>query len=428
MRNSKAKAVVGAVVFIFIFVLIASALSYALAPASSLTRLSLHEFYEQEDIDILILGASHPLHGIDSTMLDDLTEKNTYNLASASQKALDSYYLLREAYEESEIETVIIELTYGMYTKFSGYDNPLSSMILFDYMKASANKAAYFWDAFAPEDWLEAILPAYRYREELPEMFVNLKTKLSPEYMAFDEAAGSYADEVYRGKGFAAGLDAFEDGNMGRVSPYKWDKTIINEEELGYLEKMISLCREKGSRVILLSMPMPYATLLQIGNYDEVHTFFADFAAEKGLPYFDLNLLSESAFARTDDLYYDSTHLNETGAKAITPIIAKIIAGNMPSLADHFSEMEAQLGLESVYLQVTKIGDRADVSAKVICGAAAEAEYRIAIKRADGTEEILTDFAEVAKTSFKFKPGDELICYAREAGKETISHWDSYIF
>lgn len=53
--------------------------------SSSYTRLTMHEFYNQENIDILFMGASHCYRGFDTNVTEEMLGCNTFNLGSSSQ-------------------------------------------------------------------------------------------------------------------------------------------------------------------------------------------------------------------------------------------------------------------------------------------------------------------------------------------------------
>lgn len=113
------------------------------------------------------------------------------------------------------------------------------------------------------------------------QMSEKLSLKLHKNYFDYDLMVGTHEDEVYAGKGFVKNQTAVQTGNAGRVSPYKWEDKLVNYDELAYLEKTIALCKGKGSEVVLISTPTPKASLLAMGNYENVQAFFTDFAKQQ---------------------------------------------------------------------------------------------------------------------------------------------------
>jgi hypothetical protein len=427
MRSSRGRFFLKALLFLLIFVVLVWALGFALAPAESFTRLMLHDLYAQEGgIEAAFIGASHALYGLDTQALDKSLGARCFNLGSASQKALDSFYLLKEMYGENKPKLVVIEVTYAMYTRFSGYDNPTSSMILYDYYRPGANKLAYLGAAFTPEDYPDVFLKAYRYRSRFPEIFDTLGRKLTAEYFSYDPAVSSYEDERYAGKGFVYHEGGFEEGGLGRMSPYRWDRRNLNTDELDYLERMIKLCKEQGSEVVLISTPLPMATLLTLGNYDDVHAYFAKLAKANAAPYYDFNLVRDQRFARRDAYYFDTNHLNGQGAAAFSTVLGDALnrhrAGEDLSgwFYPDFSALARDYDrVANVYLQARTGGDAVTLTAKAYHGSGVQPEYRFLYREAgEGDYTVLRDFGPepTAALTAQRKAGLEIRVEARAKG------------
>lgn len=391
MRNSKGRFFLKTLLFLMIFVLLALALDFALTPAESFTRLMLHDIYAQQgDIKVALVGASHALYGFDTRVIDAALGTDCFNLGSASQKVMDSYYLLKEMYRDNKPELVVIELTYAMYTKFSGYDNPTSSMILFDYYRPGANKLEYLKAAFKPSDYANLFLKAYRYRSRFPEIIDTLEKKLTAGYLSYDPDFSSYDDERYVSKGFVAHASGFEEGGLGRVTPYKWDEKNLNAREFDYLSRMIRLCRAEGSEVVLVSTPLPMATLLTLGNYRDVHRYFAAIAEEHGAPYFDFNLARAELYARPDADYFDTNHLNEQGAAAFSAALCKVLVRYRTGedtkdwfYPDYDAMVRAYNRIANVYLQTKREKGSVVLTAKAYYGGDVQPEYRFLYRESE---------------------------------------------
>ncbi len=426
--DSKGAFFLKAFLFLLIFVLAANALGFALEPAESFTRLMLHDLYAQKGgIDLALAGASHALYGFDTSVIDSALGVCSFNLGSASQKAMDSYYLLKEMYRENQPQVVVIELTYAMYTTFSGYDNPMSSIILFDHYRLSANKLAYLGDAFSLSDYCNVFLKAYRYRDRFSEIPDTLQKKLSAGYLSYDPASPSYGDERYMGKGFVSHMGGFQEGGLGRMTPYKWNRDMLNTEELSYLKRMIDLCKSEGSRVALVSAPLPVATLLTLGNYDDAHRFFAEIARENGVPYFDFNLARQELYSRPDSHYFDTNHLNGKGAVAFSLAFCEVLSewerGGDPSTLFYpdFESLSLEYGrVANVYLQAKTEGDTLILTAKACGGASIEIEYRfLCQKPGESAFRVLQGFSPEPAASVVLEEGQEQMVRVEARSKGT---------
>lgn len=434
MRDSKLRFFLKALLFVLVFVLLVSALGFALSPAESFTRQMLHDLHKEKGtIETVFVGASHALYSFDTRVIDRELETYSFNLGSASQKPMDSYFLLKELYRDNKPELVVIEITYAMYTQFPGYDNPLSSMILFDHFALSDNKLDYFKTAFDSGDYLELFLPAYRYRKNLRKALSNSGKKLTRAWLTHDPAAASYEDEHYQAKGFVASQGGFQAGAMGRVTPYKWDQKNLDSSAFTYLEEMIKLCQKEGSQVILVSTPLPLATLLTLGNYQEAHDFFSDLARNQQVPYLDFNLLKESFYGRPDTDYFDTNHLNGRGAASFSQALSQVLkthkAGGDASryFYSTFQELtEAYDRVSNVYLQVKETDGQISLTAKSYQGDRVVPLYRFLIKRPeDKSFTIISDYSSEPSLSLE-STGLSGSHIRLEARAEESTSYDAY--
>ena len=68
----------------------------------------MEEIYETNDIDVLLLGSSHTDVSFDEKILSDMFHKNVFNAGTPVQKPDVSYYILKEALKNNEIDCLLI--------------------------------------------------------------------------------------------------------------------------------------------------------------------------------------------------------------------------------------------------------------------------------------------------------------------------------
>ena len=101
--------------FLILFLLAGIGLRWLLTDdTASYTRLMMHEFYRQDNIDILFVGSSHCYVSLDPRITDEIFEANTFNAGSALQAQDASFALIREAVERYNVRQVYMEMYYLM--------------------------------------------------------------------------------------------------------------------------------------------------------------------------------------------------------------------------------------------------------------------------------------------------------------------------
>ena len=103
--------IVGLVVLVAIF-------DYAFAQTGYVRYVLTYFQNSDEDIDTLVLGASHARSAIDPQKIDDVNDTNSFSLAIPGEMVKDSYYVLQEACRSKKIKTLIFDVgkqTYGFH-------------------------------------------------------------------------------------------------------------------------------------------------------------------------------------------------------------------------------------------------------------------------------------------------------------------------
>lgn len=327
MRSSKWKIVCKTVIFVLLLLLIQEGFAFMLTPAKVYTRLMLHGMYEQETMDLVFAGASHTYRSFDPDVFDEELGVSSYNLGSSSQTMKDSYYVLKEMFRSHTPKRVVLESGYARFLEPDS--NSLKSMILTDYFRWSINRVDYFFNTYALSDYPDALFPAIRYKNNLDTETVKktVKEKLTAGYMSHSDNSIQHKNEWYGGKGFVYSNLAFGEGHIGKLDFQVWDTDAASTEMMEYFEKIVLLCKEQGSELILITAPIPLATLAQMGNYDEAHNHIQQLADRNGLDYYDFNLMRPQVLQRNDGThYYDSGHMNGMFAEEFSAVAATLLS------------------------------------------------------------------------------------------------------
>lgn len=429
MRTSEKRVILSVAVLAALLILAELLMGFLLTPSKSYTRLMLHDLYENADTaEVIVAGASHPQHAVDPSAMEGMA---VMNISSASQSVLDSYYMLREALRVSDPDIVALELTAGMYTTFNGYDNPTSSFILYDYMRLSPVKLSYGLAAFDAADYPDVYLRSCRYRDNLTLDFVssNVAAKLTEAWRSFSPDSAVNETERYGGLGFVYAGAAVENGFVGRVAPFKWERRIVNAEAVAYLARIAALCRAEGVELVLFTAPMPYASLAAMGDYEDAHAFFAELAADNGAVYLDFNLVRESVFCRQDEDFYDDTHMTGAAAARFSAVLAEALEdpaafASAAKLYASYADMTADLArIWNVWLTSSVRGDTVSLSAASLAAAGVEVEYRISVT-VGGETAVLLDFGGGNACEYAMTGGSAgFTVEARQPGGETEQSW-----
>jgi len=267
------------------------------------------QFYEQEeDFDVLFLGQSHVLNGIQPMELWNEYGIVSYNMAGHGNRLAMTYWVMKSALEHTNPKLVVLDC--GMIGKDEKIGAIEQLHLSVDHIPFGQTKIDMIEDLVEEEDRRAEFLwkfSTYHHRwNELEERDFVLQA--TPEKGAESRIGVAVPDNLIC-------LDSTEKSG---------------EDTLGmeYAKKIIEECQEKGIEVLLTYLPFPDSTGWQVESNRAW-----DLAGEYGVDYLDFATLLEQVNLNTD--YYDKdSHMNPSGARKVTSYIGNYIMQNY-AIEDH---------------------------------------------------------------------------------------------
>lgn len=324
MPTSKKTVAIKLCLFALCFLTIYEALAFITIPAKSITRVVMHDFYKQNNLDFVLLGGSRVYRGVIPDIMEQRLGMNGFGLSSGSQSMVDSYFLLEEVYRLHSPKLLIIDVN---WKRFQAKDL-VGATLTYVNFEPSLNKLAYLINGFTPDQYIKGFFPGLQYYRNLfTALIKNPMEKLSSDYRSY-----VYDDPVvgrYEGKGFTRSFRSIPVGNMGKPKVTPWEPESIDSESLLYFDKILRLCKENDTRVFCFIPPVPPATLKEYGNYSECAAYVQDLMSSYGTELYNFNLLRPDLFVAKEEYFFDEVHMNGAGAETFTPVFSDFIADYM---------------------------------------------------------------------------------------------------
>ena len=347
--------------FVVLFLLTGLGLRWILTDdTASYTRLMMHEFYRQDNIDILFVGSSPCYVSLDPRITDAVFEADTFNAGSALQAQDASFALIREAVERYHVRQVYMEMYYLMMDndEYREREQLTGTYIISDYLRPSLNKLRVLLNASSPKYYVNSFIPARRNWERLldPAGVADLvKRKLAPEYREFRPFDG------YQTKGYVAYDETITTGWLLDNAGFDRIRTEnASSDWLKTIREIIAYCEKKGVQLTLFSAPMTLFQTAALGNYDEYIAFLGSLTEGTGVRYVDFNLCREEFFPGTPDLFADAGHMNARGAEIFSRLFAEYFTGQIPEAELFYASMAEKIaahGPEILGLSFLDSGD-----------------------------------------------------------------------
>lgn len=325
------------IIFVTLFFFIEKGFEYILNDdTNSYTRIMMHELYDMDKVNVLFAGSSHSFMSAVPDVADSELEVCSFNLGTSAQNMDGTYALIVEANKKNDIETVFLEVYYGVIGAKKVEDRPdlISTYAITDYMKPSFNKYRFLFSAGSKKHWINDVFISRRYWEKMFEKgYVKdvIQKKNCEAYRAYQPPAINESNQQYIERGYVANLSALENEafmdkrafgaiNLANVDDSLWKK---------YMNRIVEYCRKNSIELVFYIAPEPQLTLLGKRNYDEYYSYMLKYTSNNNIPFYDFNLCRMEYFDTTDiSNFADADHLSDKGAKEFTKLLCNIYKEN----------------------------------------------------------------------------------------------------
>lgn len=253
-----------------------------------------------KNAEIFILGNSHSFYGI----YPELMSKDAYNASNISQGLLCDK-LIFEKYIAGKTNAKAIVLNADYTTFYEGREN-----------------SEFLWRRYFYRHFLHLDIPDMKPLDpKLYSLALVTRFDLTLENIRLYANTGTFQQCSSYGNGKNEGID--EEINNEETAKIIVEKhsesTTLSEENLSYLNEIISLAEKNNIKVLIVSMPVTsyYTALTDKTRVKTIKSICKKMENHKNVSY--LNLFEDSRFTNND--FHDPDHLNDEGAKKCTAII-----------------------------------------------------------------------------------------------------------
>lgn len=406
MKGTVVKNTLCILLFLFVLVLTGKLLRYALNDdTESYTRVTFHEMYAQDNIDILFLGTSHCMHSFDPELLDEGLHQNTFNASSASQMLDGSLMILKEADKYNDIKHVYLDLFYNnSYDVHKDRTQMTSTYIISDYLKPSVSKVLYLLNASGSEHYANSFIVARRcWKKLFDPVYIRdlISRKLSSDYRKYAYTYITHPESEYAGKGYIKNHPrAKAPGFFDSWGFYPAAAETISDDYKNDLISIIDYCRKHDIELTLICAPTSDFCLTAIGDYDDYIGWVKKTADEKGIDYYDFNLCKEKYFPVSSDVFVDPVHLDHDGAVRLNSAFCSLVNGEVSYDEMFYSSYREKLDhVDPTVFGITYMDEYADDGAvarncRIVSNRDDGLEYEITVSLTDGSKLALKDYSK----------------------------------
>ena len=358
MRISK---IVKPLCFVGLVCVINMLLSFCMEWANGASATMWQQYYAEEEIDIVFVGASVCSASFAPEVFDERLGKNSFNMGTPAQMTEQSIRALEVALEEHEPETVI----YGM--GFFALQQEGSEEAEMTFVKALSREQGGLKGLKTGMEYL--LSETVRDKEKSVKYFFpwlyngvdysvdeianNIKAKLDTTAEEFDPH--SEEEKNWRlEKGFRPFTGVVNYDTAWESNSHQFYYQHFDYASTYYFQKLLELCSEKGVDLIVINSPHPTFDLVSCyDTYEMNHELVKEMCEEYGVEYYDFSLAKPELFDAKEDYFYDFEHLNYEGATAFSNAVCDLLemreSGKLSS--DMFYSVEEYMQLHEELIE-----------------------------------------------------------------------------
>ncbi len=265
-------------------------------------------FYEQpkNTIDVLAVGSSHVHCGVNTAQLWDKYGIAAYDFSAAEQPLWITYYYLKEAYKYQSPQVVILDVFSAARFKEDYHYKWLEESVYG--LRLSKNKL----------EMMDVSIETDRKKEYFPSFFIYHNRYVDMNKEDLYNIFGNHS-EKQNFKGYTPGFNIADQsesfGGWEELEDYH-----LTDKSREYLEKILELTSEHGSRLMIVVVPYNLDERDNI-TYEEIESL----AEGKGVEFIDFNKkLDEIGIDKAVD-FNDHTHLNYWGSVKFSDYLGQIL-------------------------------------------------------------------------------------------------------
>lgn len=327
MHNSKnLKRFFKLIAVLLVFVLVQYAATFALEPVMYGHWVK-HDTKENADkIDTVFLGTSKVYSSLDPKTVDAELGSYSLNCGTASQTVKGTYYYLRQLMTQVNVKQVIYDMSCYQFSADKPEDQDTLShrMIILDRITNPIVRAQYIASSFEIDELVNAIFPAFYYKNNSDSIIPTVRMKLSDTYRNYGYYE-STENTHYSERGFIS-VDriATEQELVENLELNDYSNTF-DEEALKYFDMLVKLCKDNNIELFLVSIPITELLMKKTENYDIYHDLFVSLAQKNNLKYYDFNFYKYRATELKETDYFENVHLNYAGAEKVSKWVGKVL-------------------------------------------------------------------------------------------------------
>lgn len=301
-------------------------LSFAIEPVGGASETMWNEYFQETELNTIFVGSSVCSATFDPQLINEGLGVKSFNMGTPSQAMAQSVDALEVAFEEHEIELVVLgmgffglqespvdeaELTFekALAREKGGIDGAVESL---EYLLSA--------DVRGTEKSINYFFP-WVYNQVTMSwgaVYRNVSAKLNPVEDVFDADTSERKNwRLEKGYRPFTGLADYENAWYGNSYYYYSEK--FDPDTVAKFEELMQLCNENEAELIVINAPHPTFDVIACSDYyAKSEAQVRELCAKYDVEYYNFSLAKAELFESQPEYFYDFEHLNYQGSQVFS--------------------------------------------------------------------------------------------------------------
>ena len=275
-----------------------------------------NEMREEDETDIIFLGASLFNRAIDADALTEALGRDCQSICFAGTAYIQQYFVLKELLKHQTPKLVVLNVSVYQFSVDRSGSKWVSDLIAA--YPPGIDKLKFLFAGCAPSRYINVMVPRIAMFSFSDVLTTQVLVAATEEDESSDNSDAKATEETVRPE-YAGELQ----------TPNKWRKDSVLkyvDNTQKFLQKSIDLCKAKGVDVVLMSTPIPYFTLQsQKKTYEEYIRYLKELATKNNVELALFELIQRDLLIPQEMDFVDFKHLSSYGTEKFTVVAAQYL-------------------------------------------------------------------------------------------------------
>lgn len=305
-------------------------LNFLFVPVDGASDTMWSQYYEEEKLDTIFVGSSISATTFDPQIFNDVLGVKSFNMGTPAQAISQSIDALEVAFEEHEIQTVVMSVGF-----FSFQVEPIEAAEM-SFAMGRANGKGGLAGTVESVRYLmseEVVATKKSINYFFPWSYNSVTTSINEIYKnVLDKTKvivgnSDKENEIYRnGKGYRPYMEEINLDVIWTENSLFYYSGNLEAKTITEFEELLELCDRNGVDLVVVNTPHPVHDVVTCYTiYEDMEEAIEGICRKHNVEYYNFSLAKPELFDNKPEYFHDCEHLNYQGSQVFSKMFCDFL-------------------------------------------------------------------------------------------------------